>query len=747
VEAWTRRIIRHRWKVIAVWAVLFVVGGIASSKIGDLLSNRFSVPGSEAENGRQVLSRYIGEKGDGDFTLIVQATRAAAGRSPAFDAEAEAAARRAARAVKGAKAGPVLRAAPGVVYVQIPTPVGAVDASKFTSKMRKAVGRLPGARTYLSGFPAILHDTKQINADDLARGERIAGTVAILVLAFMFGTAASMAVPILFAAVTIPTAIGVVFIFANVITMATYVTQIVALIGLAIAIDYSMLVVFRYREELATTEDPHEALVHTMATAGRATLFSGLTVALGLACLVLMPLPFMRSMGIGGLMAPLVSIAASATFLPAVLAAMGRRVNRFRFIPRSILERRARGEGSFWHRLARSIMRHPIRYLAGSAGVLIALALAATGLHLTGGDSRGTPHTRESTRGLAVLERTIGAGALTPAQIVVDTGRPGGAFAPATIAAERRLVARLRADREVKPSTVLAPVVVDPVPGPPPPAVRSRLVGAGLADRSGRVLQIRAAPSHDVGTPQAADLVRRIRDRYAPAAGFGSATVYVTGSPAFNVDVVDKAFKYFPWLVAGVLVLTYLLLLRAFRSVFLPLKAVVMNVLSVGATYGVMVLVFQHGWGRWLGIQSTPQIDFWIPIFLFAMVFGLSMDYEVFLLSRMREEWDKRHDNEAAVAFGLEHTGRIITACAIIMVAAFTGFIASSFVSLQEFGVGLAAAILLDATLVRAIMVPAFMKIMGDWNWYLPERVRRALRLRTGGSPPAVAPAPGDGGS
>jgi RND superfamily putative drug exporter len=308
-------------------------------------------------------------------------------------------------------------------------------------------------------------------------------------------------------------------------------------------------------------------------------------------------------------------------------------------------------------------------------------------------------------------------------------------------------VARLRADREIKPSTVVAPVVVDGVAGPPPPGVRARLVGAALVDRTGRIAQIRAAPAHDVGTDQSSDLVRRIRSRYVPAAGFGSATVYATGSPAFNVDVVDKAYKYFPWLVVAVLVLTYLLLLRAFRSVFLPLKAVVMNVLSVGATYGALVLVFQHGWGKWLGIQTTPQVDFWIPIFLFAMVFGLSMDYEVFLLSRMREEWDKRHENEAAVAFGLEHTGRIITACAIIMVAAFAGFIASSFVSLQEFGVGLAAAILLDATLVRAIMVPAFMKIMGDWNWYLPERVRRALRLRSGGSAPVVAPAPGDGGS
>jgi len=192
-----------------------------------------------------------------------------------------------------------------------------------------------------------------------------------------------------------------------------------------------------------------------------------------------------------------------------------------------------------------------------------------------------------------------------------------------------------------------------------------------------------------------------------------------------------------------VLVISYLILLRAFRSVVLPAKAVVMNLLSVGATYGVLVLAFEHGWGAGLGLGETPQIDAWIPIFLFALLFGLSMDYEVFLLSRIREEWDRRHDNEAAVAYGLEHTGRIITAAAIIMIAAFAGFIAGSFVGLQEFGLGLSAAILLDATIVRAILVPATMKLLGRWNWYLPERVRRAMRLRG----PQVGPEPEAAGS
>ncbi len=203
----------------------------------------------------------------------------------------------------------------------------------------------------------------------------------------------------------------------------------------------------------------------------------------------------------------------------------------------------------------------------------------------------------------------------------------------------------------------------------------------------------------------------------------------LTGAPAFGVDFVNKAYDAFPWLILAVLVVSYLILLRAFRSVFLPLKAVVLNLLSVSAAYGVLVLVFQDGHGTWLGLQSSPQIAAWVPIFLFAILFGLSMDYEVFMLSRMREEWDKTHDNEHSVAYGLEHTGRIITAAALIMVAAFAGFTAGSFVDLQEFGLGLSVAILLDATIVRALLVPAAMKLMGQWNWYMPERVKRVLRL------------------
>ncbi|HXD59922.1 MAG TPA: MMPL family transporter [Thermoleophilaceae bacterium] len=727
--SWTRVVIRHRRKVLLLWLLLFVFGGVSASKLGPLLTNRFSVPGSDAERGRTIAKQAFGEHGDGDFTLVVRATSGSS-RDAAFLTNADAAVERAARSIEGGKPGPLIQAGGNVVYAQVSTPLENQDASDKVPDVRRAIGTVPGAKTYLSGFPAVNHDTQPIYNDDLRKGEMIALPVALLVLLFMFGTLGGVLVPFVFAAVTVPTTLGIVWIFAHFMNMAVYVTNVVTLIGIAIAIDYSMLVVFRYREELAKGDDHVAALERTMVTAGRATLFSGMTVAIGLALLVFMPLPFMRSMGVGGLMVPLVSIAAAATFLPALLATMKRGVNRFRVIPKHILDARAQGSPGMWTRLANSIMRHPVPYLVGAASLMLALAWPVTQISLTSGDNRGVPSGTEATDGLKLLEARIGAGALAPHQIVIATGQPGGAWTPPMIAAQRRLIAELRRDPLVQPVSIQAPALLARNGGKPDAATMAKLESATLIDPKSEVVQMRVAGRTDSGTQQAKTLVRRLRDRYLPNAGFPeSATVLLTGAPAFGVDFVDKAYSAFPWLILAVLVISYLLLLRAFRSLFLPLKAVLLNLLSVSATYGVLVLMFQHGGGDALGLQDSPQIAAWVPIFLFAVLFGLSMDYEVFMLSRMREEWDKTGDNEHAVAYGLEHTGRIITAAAVIMVAAFSGFTAGSFVDLQEFGLGLSAAILLDATVVRALLVPAAMKLMGHWNWYLPERVRRVMRL------------------
>jgi RND superfamily putative drug exporter len=265
--------------------------------------------------------------------------------------------------------------------------------------------------------------------------------------------------------------------------------------------------------------------------------------------------------------------------------------------------------------------------------------------------------------------------------------------------------------------------------------------GPQTVDETGRYLHVQAIGKHEYGLPESQEFVDRLRDVIVPAAAFPStAEVLAGGGPAFGVDFLDITYGAFPWLVLAVLLLTYVLLVRAFRSLILPLKAIILNLLSIAAAYGILVLAFKLGAGEPFGLTQFDQIEGWIPVFLFAMLFGLSMDYEVFLVSRMREEWDATKDNEAAVRQGLAKTGRLVTAAGLIMVAAFMGFVAGSIVGLQQFGLGLAAAILIDVTIIRALLVPSAMKIFGRWNWWLPEGVAKVFRVQP--SPLEQAPAP-----
>jgi RND superfamily putative drug exporter len=363
-------------------------------------------------------------------------------------------------------------------------------------------------------------------------------------------------------------------------------------------------------------------------------------------------------------------------------------------------------------------MRRPAIVAGVTGGFLILCALPAPLLSLTPGSSKGLPSQAQSVHGLELLERTLGPGTITPLIAVVDSGRAGGITA--TEPAIARIVGLLRRDPEV---TIVQTPTESGLPAYLPP------------DASGRYARIVVSTRHDYGTDQAKKLALRFRRDYVPAAHFGTARVYAGGGPPAGVDFIDRAYGSFPWLVLAVLGLTYLVLMRAFRSLLLPLKAVILNLLSVGATYGLLVVAFRWGAGGIIGLPQANQIEAWIPIFLFAMLFGLSMDYEVFLLSRMRELYDETGDTERAVALGLMRTGRIVTAAAAIMVAAFSGFMLGSLIGLVQFGFGLAVAIAIDATIIRALLVPALMKLMGEWNWYLPQWLARLLRVPAGTRP------------
>jgi putative drug exporter of the RND superfamily len=408
---------------------------------------------------------------------------------------------------------------------------------------------------------------------------------------------------------------------------------------------------------------------------------------------LLIPIPFIRGLGLGGLVVPLAAVAAGLTLLPALLSLLNER-------PATHQET---GDNGTWARIARTVMRRPVWFLTAGTAVLLAAAAPALYLHLTPGSVKRLPSS-EAVRGYEMLTHRVGIGAVTPTQLVVDAGRPDAARTQPVRTAIGRLVDRIAGDPE-------AYVIAS---GRKPPYV----------DPTGRYARVIVAGRHEYGEPASQAFARRLRNEIVPAAGFPAGVrVYPGGIPPQGVDFLTRSYAVFPWLVLGVLALTFAGLSWAFRSLLLPLKAVVLNLLTVTAVYGLLVVIFRWGVGSGLlGLHQSDQVEGWIPIFLFAVLFGLSMDYEVFMVTRMREEWDARHDNERAVAVGLERTGRIITAAAAIMIAAFAGFAIGRVPGLQELGVGLALAVFLDATLVRIMLVPSLMAILGRWNWWLPGR-------------------------
>ena len=700
-ERWTAAVLRYRVLVLLVWLGALLAGVWAAPRLPPLLSDSFAVPGTDSERALSILARNFGERPDGAFVVVFDVVRTS---DRAERKRAQHRLRLAARAVPTGHAG-TLRAGGGILYGDIETTLDLQHAKRQTKALRHALQAQGGAPAYVTGQPAIQSDLDRVFAADLRRGQAIALPVALLALLAVFGLSLAIAIPFVFAACTIAGTLVAVWALAHALSMVSYVTNLVELIGLALAIDYSLLIVHRFREELEPDIEVEDAIVRTMATAGRSVVFSGLAVAAGLAVLLLMPVPFLRSMGVGGLLIPLASIAAALTLQPALLSLLGRRVGR-----RAPVGRR-NDDGGLWARLAHAIMRRPLPFLAGGTALLLAAAVPALSLELSPGSFSSISSTQPSMVGLGLLRDGVGAGAVAPTHVVVDTGAPGRASAPATRAAVDRLGDRL---------------VLDP---------EALLVASGsrkpYVDPTRRYTRVIVAGRHEYGDEESRSFVGRLRRELVPAAGFPAGTrVYAGGAPPQGVDFLHRAYDAFPWLVLGILSLTYLVLLRAFRSLVLPLKAVLLNLLTTAAVYGLLVTVFQWGIAaKAFGIEQTGQIEGWIPIFLFAVLFGLSMDYEVFLVTRMRETWDETGDNARAVAVGLERTGRIITAAALVMAAAFCGFLAGSVTGLQQLGLALALGVVIDATLVRSVLVPALMALLGRWNWWLPKRVARAARV------------------
>jgi RND superfamily putative drug exporter len=556
-----------------------------------------------------------------------------------------------------------------------------------------------------SDFEVLVTGEGSINSDfaaaagkDLRTGEMFGVGIALIILVLVFGALVTAVVPLIMAMGSIVLALGIAALLGQVMELSFFITNMITMIGLAMGIDYSLFVISRYREERAAGRDKIDAIGRAGSTASRSVLFSALAVILALGGLFLVPSTLFHSMAVGAIIAVFTSLLGAITLLPALLGAMGDRVNALRvpFLHKTI----SGGDrpGGFWDRASRGVMRRPVTSLVLAVAFLGAIAGLYLSIDLGSAGVDTLPKSMESRQGFVSLQTDFPGASMQPVDVTI-TGT-------ADSSSVTQGIDRLR--------TILAD--------------DQAFVGTGTTRTSPSgdltVLSLVVLGDPNGETAQAA--VRTLRSDYLPTAFAGTGLVagtdvLTTGQTSYVIDYLDTINGATPWVFLLVLGLSFVLLMVVFRSVIVPLKAIIMNLLSVAAAYGLMVAVFQKGWGAdLLGLQKVDFIEAWVPLFLFAILFGTSMDYHVFLLSRIRERFDQTGDNRESVAFGVRRTGGMITGAALIMVAVFGGFAAGDLVMFQQLGFGLAVAVFLDATIVRSVLVPAAMRLLGTANWWFP---------------------------
>ena len=688
---------RYRWPMIALWLLLTVVGVFATSQVSSRWYTATAIPGQPAYEASQ---RSLHALGVGDRTpdVVVFHTRSDVTKSN----DVEQAMARAAAAVPGGFTSSYFTTG-NLLYVsqdrhtafQMLYPAGPAGVDKLSDAkaIRAAAARnLPAEITVnVTGRDALDEAAKdgKGGGTGVLLEAVIGGLGALVILLFVFGTLPAVLAPIGIAIAAILNTFTLVWALTYLTDVSIIVKFLIALVGLGLAIDYALLVIFRFRDELRQGNDVETALVETMTHAGRSVIVSGSTVAIGLLALVALPLPLIRSMGIGGMLIPAVSVLATLTLLPALLAVLGTRINKVRVMPRRLLDQ-GHGEDGAWGRWARFVLRRPAA--VATVGVIVVLALAGFGTQLKTGET-------------ALAHFPGGGTAIAGRQMLADAHISPGVMKPLNVLVEN---------------------------GADPTAIAQKLDGVnGIVGASapsnwhrGTTSLVEAFPSFDSAAPGIQGVIDR---SHAALKGTGGT---LTGVAAVNQDFLHALYGTFPYVIGLVLLLTMILLTRAFRSPVLAAKAVVLNLLSLGAAFGVVVLVFQQGHGSSLwGIGATGSITAYVPLMIFAFLFGLSMDYEVFMLSRMREEYDRTGSTNTAIELGLARTGKLVTSGALILMFAFLVLSSGPGFEVKSLAVGIAAGIIFDATVIRALLVPALMRLMGNANWWMPNWGRAVLRL------------------
>ena len=688
---------RRRRAFVLVWVVLLLLALPFAARAQSKLSNGgFEVPGAESQRNLayfENLPRY----GAQPFTFLVTAPTpgAAAARLSGLRAEAlrvdgrirfttppESSADGRTRTVTG--------------YASVSQNEALAISRRLAERVQVTEGP---TRVYVLGAPALYASFQKIIEQDLARAETLTAPFIAIVLVALFGALVAATLPIALAIAAVVITFGAVFFVASATEMSVFVTTMVSMIGIGVAVDYSMFVLARFREELEAGAEPGAAVDMAMRTSGTAVVFSGLTVVLALLALWIVPVRAVQSMAAGAMMVVAVAVLASSTLLPALLHILGRRVDRGRIGRRSRPERDRRGE--FWAAWVGRIMRRPLLWFCASAGVLVALTLPAIALETDNRTLEQMPRSSPIVAGNRILSSEITGPGQGEAGAISILMRPLSGDASALAPDARRIAAEVG---------------------------RNPLVQGTRIRRLGNALNVHALIRVNPESEQAEnEIVPRLRTLIHADPVERRATVNVGGVSAFNYDLNQEVGSDLWMVIAAVVVLAYVVLLVLLRSVLLPLKAVVMNLLSVGAAYGVIVAIFQWGWLDFTGFHHLGHLNTINPSLILAITFGLSMDYEVFLLTRIRERYEAHGSNERAVAEGIASSARIITSAAAIMVVVFGSFALTGVPTIKEVGVGLASAIAIDATLTRLVLVPATMRLLGDWNWWLPHWLDRRL--------------------
>ena len=649
--------LRNRLLVVTVWVALALFGFYANANINSLLTTSISVPGSESAKADAIIESAFGETTEGAFSIFVTYDKNATKSEVALLQQKI-------KVVSAQFSNSHLvqnRAINGVLYANLQTPYDLQDASAITEKLRKSLIQIGISNAKVSGPPAIKYDVSPILEKDLQRGQIVAIAVALIFLFLTLRSIWSMLVPLIMAITIISTSIGIIYLLAHKILMVLYIPNIVERIGLGLAIDYSLLMVHRYK------------LDGDVKRTQRTILISGSTVAIALSTLILIPVPFMRSLGIAGVIVPLVAMVAATTLQPVLLSYLGAdgpkpkfATNRFRL-------------------LATFVVKQPIAVIMISIALIAIPTSQLANLKVTPSSLSALPANLESAEAIKIATDRAGEGIISPIQVVIKL--------PAVSDVN---MARVKLASEIAQNNDVFAVATD----------------RSYVDQTGKIFRIFVISKNNLGDSQ--ELVRYLREI---SNDFPAGTeIFIGGAPAQGFDLVEKIKQTFPLIAIFMVSLSFVLLRRFLFSFLIPIKAILLDLISIGAAIGTAVFFMNNG----LGVYKLEQIEIWTLLFIFSVLFGLSMDYEVFIVSRIRESYLEKKDNKQAIIDGLANTGGVVTTAALIMICALTGFVTGHFAGLQELGVGLIAGIAIDASIIRLLLLPATMVLLGKWNWSNP---------------------------